>query len=146
MGMGVPQQRMASAFTVFFGQHGDVSRYARERRVCRQWVYREADGVAITLEGTAQRAEQARLRARVRELEQQNAVLQQQLAQAVVLDDDKQAEFASVGQAIGVSLPECRVLLEVLTPGKSLSVPTLGRRTQAAREKAGQLLPVLDEV
>src|SRR5205085_11254842 len=84
--------------------------------------------------------------ARVRELEQQNAVLQQQLAQAVVLDDDKQAEFASVGQAIGVSLPECRVLMEVLTPGKSLSVPTLGRRTQAAGEKAGQLLPVLDEV
>jgi hypothetical protein len=146
MGMVAPPQRIASAFTVFFGQHGDVSRFAREHGVCRQWVYREADGVARTLEGTAQRAEQARLRARVRELEQQIAVLQQRLDQAVVLDDDKQAEFASVGQAIGASLPECRVLLEVLKPGQSLSVPTLGRRTQAAGEKAGQLLPVLDEV
>ncbi len=146
MGMVAPQQRIASAYSVFFGQHGDVTRYARERGVCRQWVYREAEGVATSLEGTAQRAEQARLRARVRELEQQNAVLEQRLAQAVVLDDDKQAEFASVGQASGVSLPVCRVLLEVLAPGRSLSVPTLGRRTQAAGTKAGQLLPVLDAV
>src|SRR5208337_1887670 len=146
MGMVAPQQRIASAYSVFFGQHGDVTRYARERGVCRQWVYREAEGVATSLEGSAQRAEQARLRARVRELEQQNAVLDQRLAQAVVLDDDKQAEFASVGQASGVSLPVCRVLLEVLAPGRSLSVPTLGRRTQAAGTKAGQLLPVLDEV
>lgn len=146
MGMVAPPQRIASAFAVFFGRHGDVSRYARERGVCRQWVYREADAVAVTLEGTAQRDERARLRARIGELEQQHAVWEQRLAQAVVLDDDKQAEFASVGQAIGVSLPECRVLLEVLAPGQSLSVPTLGRRTQAAGVKAGQLLPVLDEV
>jgi hypothetical protein len=146
MGMVAPQQRIASAFTVFCGQHGDVSRYARERGVCRQWVYREAAWVALTLEGTAQREENARLRARVRELEQQNGVLEQRLAQAVVLDDDKQAEFASVGQSIGVSLPGCRELLEVLKPGNSLSVPTLGRRTKAAGEKAGQLLAVFDEV
>src|ERR1700683_718348 len=99
MGMVAPPQRIASAFTVFFGQHGDVSRFAREHGVCRQWVYREADGVARTLEGTAQRAEQARLRARVRELEQQIAVLQQRLDQAVVLDDEKQGEVAMVGQA-----------------------------------------------
>ena len=146
MGMVAPQQRIASAFTVFFGQYGDVSRYAQERGVCRQWVYREADWVALTLEGTAQREENARLRARVCELEQQNAVLEQRLAQAVVLDDDKQAEFASVGQGIGVSLPGCRVLLEVLKPGNSLSVSTLGRRTKAAGEKAGPLLAVFDEV
>ncbi len=146
MGMVAPQQRIASAFTVFFGQYGDVSRYAQERGVCRQWVYREADWVALTLEGTAQREENARLRARVCELEQQNAVLEQRLAQAVVLDDDKQAEFASVGQGIGVSLPACRVLLEVLKPGNSLSVSTLGRRTKAAGEKAGPLLAVFDEV
>src|SRR6202020_875350 len=116
------------------------------RAVCRQWVYREADRVASTLEGAAPRAALARLRARIRQLEQQNAVLEQQLAQAIVLDDDKQAEFASVGQANGVSLPDCRLLLEVLAPGRVLSVPTLGRRTQAAGQRAGQLLPVFDEV
>ena len=42
MGMVAPQQRIASAFFVFCGQYGDVSRYAQERGVCRQWVYREA--------------------------------------------------------------------------------------------------------
>jgi hypothetical protein len=146
MGMVAPQQRIASAFAVFCGQYGDVGRFAQERGVCRQWVYREAAWVATVLEGTAQREEIACLRTRVRELEQHNAVLEQRLAQAIVLDDDKQAEFASVGQAIGVSLPECRVLLGTLTLGKVLSVPTLGRRTKAAGEKAGQLLAVFDEV
>ena len=62
----------------------------------------------------------------------------------MVLDADKQAEFASVGQALGVSLPECRELLDVLCPGQALSVATLGRRTQAAAAHAGQLLPVFD--
>ena len=146
MGMVASQQRIASAFAVFCGHYGDVSRYAHERGVCRQWVYREAALVVATLDGKAQREEHVRLRARVQELEQQNVVLAERLAQAVVLDDDKQAEFASLGQARGVSLPDCRELLEVLVPGQSLSVATLGRRTKAAGEKAAQLLPVLDEL
>ena len=145
MGMVVPQQRIASAFVVFSGRHGEVSRYARERGVCRQWVYREAHWVAATLEGKEPREEIARLQARVRELEQQQAVLQDRLAQAVVLDDEKQAEFATAGQARGVSLPDCRELVEVLIPGRALSVATLGRRTKAAGAKAGPLLKVLDE-
>jgi hypothetical protein len=144
MGMVALEQRIASAFVVFLGLHGAVSRYARERGVCRQWVYREANGVALTLEGKERREESARLQARVRELEQQQAALVQRLARAVVLDDEKQSEFASIGQARGVSLPDCRELLEVLIPGQSLSVATLGRRTKAAGEKAGQLLAVLD--
>ena len=64
---------------------------------------------------------------------------------AVVVDDEKQSEFASVAQALGVSLPNCRELLEVLIPGRSLSVASLGRRTQKAGTKAGELLAVLDE-
>jgi hypothetical protein len=146
MGMVAPQNRIASAFTVFFGQYGDVSRYAHERGVCRQWIYREAYWVTATLTGTAQQEENTRLRARVRELEQHNAVLEERLAQAVVLDDDKQAEFASAGQGEGVSLPTCRTLLKVLKPGQILSVASLGRRTKAAGEKSGQLLPIFDEV
>ena len=43
MGMVAPQQRIASAYFVVFGKYGDVSRYAEERGVCRQWVYREAN-------------------------------------------------------------------------------------------------------
>ena len=50
MGMVAPQLRIASAFQVFCGRFGDVSRYARRRGVCRQWVYREAHAVRRTLD------------------------------------------------------------------------------------------------
>ena len=60
--------------------------------------------------------------------------------------DDKQAEFACAGQGGGVTLPQCHMLLDVLIPGKALSVATLGRRTQETGKKAGELLKVLDEL
>jgi hypothetical protein len=142
MGMVAPQQWIASAYFVIFGNYGDVTRYAQERGVCRQWVYREASSLQQAL------AEQQRtiehLLARLQELEQQQAHWQERLQLAVVLDAEKQAQFASVGQACGVSLPVCWELLEVLIPGQQQSVATLGRATQAAGKKAGELLPILD--
>lgn len=144
MGMVAPQQRIASAYAVFHGRYGDVSHYAQQRGVCRQWVYREAAWVQDVL--THQQEEREQLRAQVRQLQERQTELEQRLALAVVLDEDKQAEVASVGQARGVTLRDCRELLEVLIPGQVLSVASLGRRSQAAGERAGQLLAVLDEV
>jgi hypothetical protein len=141
--VGLPQ-RLVSVFTAPFGKYGDVTRDARDRGVCRQWIYREAADVRAPLDDSPGRQENARLRQRVGQLEDQVAASTRRLAAAVVLDADKQAEFASVGQALGVSLPECRQLLEVLRPGQPLSVATLGRRTKAAARRAGQLLPVFD--
>jgi hypothetical protein len=135
-------QRIASAYVVLFGHYGDVSRYAQERGVCRQWVYREADWVQQHL---ADQQEIHRLRQQVQELSQRQADLEKQLAKAVVLDPPKQQEFACVGQACGVSLPVCRTLLEVLLPGQAPSVAKLGRASKAAGDQAGRLLPVLDE-
>lgn len=143
MGMVAPHEPIASAYFVSHGKYGAVSRYARQRGVCRQWVYREAAGLVKAL--TAPAEELAALRATVRQLRQDNAQLQERLAQAVVLDDDKQAEVVSVGQARGVTLRDCWAILDVLIPGQVASVPTLGRRAQAAGERAGQLLAVLDE-
>jgi hypothetical protein len=143
MGMVAPQQRIASAFFVIHGQYGDVGRYAQERGVCRQWVYREAGWVRQVL--TERQVELERLRARVRQLEQRQTELEQRLARAVVIDEEKQAELTSVAQARGVTLRDCQELLEVLIPGQVLSVASLGRRSQAAAAKAGQLLEVLDE-
>jgi hypothetical protein len=144
MGMVALRQRIASAFFVIHGEYGDVSRYAHERDVCRQWVYREAAWVSRGLSEGQQ--EQARLRARVRQLEEQQKQLEERLAAAVVIDEHKQAELASVGQACGVTLRDCRQLLKVLIPeNKILSVATLNRRTQAAGANAGRLLEVLDE-
>ena len=53
MGMVAPEQRIASAFFVLHGKYGDVTRYARERGVCRQWIYREAAALRNAL-ATAQ--------------------------------------------------------------------------------------------
>jgi hypothetical protein len=141
MGMVAPQERIASAYFVICGKYGDVSRYAQERGVCRQWVYREAAWVQKHLR---QQEQIGRLEHQVRELRQCLAERDQRLAQAVVLDKAKQEALAIVGQAHGVSLPVCRELLEVLIPGQPESVATLGRATKAAGQKAGQLLTVLD--
>jgi hypothetical protein len=142
VGMVAPQQRIASAYFVIFGNYGDVTRYAAARGVCRQWVYREATWLRQAL---AERQETiARLEERVRELEQEQAGWHERLRVAVTLDAEKQAQFASVGQACGVSLPACWELLDVLIPGQQQSVATLGRATQAAGKKAGELLPIAD--
>lgn len=143
MGMVAAEQRIASAFFVIHGKHGDVSRYAQERGVCRQSIYNEAAALRHAL-ATAQQENEG-LRDQLRQGQQLHAELEARLAQAVVLDVQKQAELACVGQARGVTLRDCRDLLEVLIPGRALSVAELGRRTQAAGKKAGELLAVLDE-
>jgi hypothetical protein len=63
----------------------------------------------------------------------------------VIIDDDKQAEFASVGQAEGVSLPLAHRLLHVLLKQRAASVPQLGRWTKDAQRRACATLAVLDQ-
>ena len=113
---------IASAYFVLFGRYGEVSRYAQTRGVSRQWIYREAHSLHTAWRDQQQHIDD--LQAQLASLQQHNADLQQRLARAVVLDDDKQAEFASVGQAWGVSLPLSWALLDVLIPGQGLSVAT----------------------
>src|ERR1700687_4025785 len=142
MGMIAPEQRLASAFFVLHGNYGDVTRYAQERGVCRQWIYREADSLRHALATAQQKIES--LHEQLRQSQQQCAELETRFAKAVVLNAQKQEELACVGQARGVTLRDCRELLEVLIPGQALSVAELGGRTQAAGQKAGALLAVLD--
>ena len=145
MGMVAPQQRIASAFVVICGHYGDIRRYAAERGVCRQSIYRESASVLTALDATPWRQQIASLQEENRQFRQRVAELEAQLAQAVILDRDKQAEVATVAQAIGVSLPEVYTLLETLRPGGIAPVATLGRWTKAAGAKAGALLAVLDD-
>src|SRR5262245_51543770 len=143
MGMVAPRQPIASAYVVVFGRYGEVSRYAEQRGVSRQWVYREADGLLERLDQGEQKIRA--LEQQVRRLLEQKGQLEERLQLAVVIDEEKQTEFASIGQARGVSLLNCWELLQVLVPGRTLSRPTLGRRTQAAGQQAGRLLAVVDE-
>lgn len=145
MGMVAHRRRIGSAFFVTWGQHGSVSEFARQQGVSRQWVYCEAKQVSDALDGTQTRAERERLQKENEALRAEVAELQQRLASAVVLDDDKQAAFAGVGQSCGVTLTQIYTLLEELIPGRALKRASLGRRTQALGEKAGQLLAVADE-
>lgn len=137
-------QPIASAFYVHFGQHGAVTRHAHERGVCRPWIYRQAATLVETIDAAPQRIR--RLQQQLEQAQQTIADLRCQPTRAVVLTDDKQAPWAIVGQAEGVSLTTVRSLLSVLIPEREvLSVPTLGRRSQEAGAKSGALLEVLDE-
>ena len=129
MGMVASEQRIASAFFVLHGKHGDVSRYAQERGVCRQSIYNEAAALRHALTTAQQEIEG--LHEQLRQSQQLRAELERRLAQAVVLDAQKQAEVACVGQARGVTLRDSRELLEVLLPGRApvsythLTLPTI---------------------
>jgi hypothetical protein len=139
-------QRIASAFAVLCGRYGDVTKMARDRERSRQSLYREAEQVANAVDG-------ATAQARIDELQQQLArrqsevqALQARLKHAVEITPDKQNEFATVAQAEGVSLSVARRLLRVVEGSRSTpSVPTLGRATLGAGQRAGGLLKVLDE-
>jgi hypothetical protein len=51
--MIAPPHPIASAFVVFVGGYGDVTRSAQQRGVCRQSIYREAATVVAALPGAA---------------------------------------------------------------------------------------------
>ena len=54
MGMVAPPQGIASAYVVFFGVYGDVTRQSLKRNVSRQTLYREAAQTSALLQGAAQ--------------------------------------------------------------------------------------------
>jgi hypothetical protein len=145
MGMVARSQGIASAYVVFFGVYGDVSRRAKERDVSRQKLYREAAQTAALLEGTTQLAEFEPLREQLKQFQQRVAELERHLSQAVVIDDDRITRLAAEAQAEGVSLPTIQGWLQRLLPKRAPSVAKLGRSVQATAARVSALLPVLDE-
>jgi hypothetical protein len=139
-------RRIASAFAVLRGQYGDVTKMAHDREQSRQSLCREAEQVADAVDGAAA---QARIDALQQEVAQRRAevqALQERLKHAVEITPDRQHEFATVAQAEGVGLSVARRLLRVGQRSQSTpSVPTLGRATLEAGNRAGPLLKVLDE-
>ena len=143
MGMVAPEQRIASAFFVIHGSYGEVTRYAQERGVCRQWIYREAAALRNARQPRGKRtrdyANNCGRPANGRPSwkhgwpKRWSSTLRNRRRSPV---SGKHAASAS---------RDCCELLQVLLPGQTLSVAQLGRRTQAAGKKAGELLAVLDK-
>jgi hypothetical protein len=139
-------QRIASAFAVLCGHYGDVSKMAQDREQSRQSLYREAEQVAIAVEGASAQARIDELQRQLGEQRAEVQALRKRLRRAVEITPDTHHEFATVAQAEGVSLSVARRLLQVVKGAQSTpSVPTLARATRAAGQRAGGLLEVLDE-
>ncbi len=140
-------QRISGAFAVLCGQYGDVTQMAQDREQSRQSLYREAQQVAVAVDGTGAQAQIDALKRQLAERQAEVKILQERLKHVVEVTSDKQHEFATVAQAEGVSLSVARRLLQVMTgPRRSRAVATLGRATLEAGQHAGSLLEVLDEV
>ena len=145
--MSTITQRIASAFVVLCGRYGDVTKMAHDREQSRQSLYREASQVANAVDGTAFQSRIDELQRQLAGQQAQIQDLQERLEHAIEITRDKQDEFASVAQAEGVSLSVARRLLQVVAGSVTTpSVPTLGRATEEAGQRAGQLLEVIDEV
>jgi hypothetical protein len=150
-----PELRIANAAAVLDGPHGEVSQRAHQLGLSRQALYRDTDAVLQTLHGHDSQRQLQQLRDQADDLRRRVAQLQDLVADAFLLDEDRLAAFASAAQAEGVSLPVCRRLLVVLmdkpvaaatAPQRQPpSVAQLGRRTQEAGRRAAALLAVLDE-
>ena len=126
MGMVAPPQGIASAYVVFFGVYGDVTRQSLKRNVSRQTLYREAAQTSALLQGAAQCAHVERLQEQVQQLQQRVVSLESDLSQAVVIGDECMARLAAEAQAEGVSLPTVQGWLQRLLPGRAPSVAKLG--------------------
>src|ERR1700687_847098 len=97
-------QRIASAFAVFCGRYGDVTKMAQDREQSRQSLYREAEQVANAVDGTAAQARIDELQQQLAQRQVEIQALQERLKHAVEISSEKENEFATVAQAEGVSL------------------------------------------
>jgi hypothetical protein len=149
-----PQLRIANTAAVLDGPYGAVSQQAERSGVCRQALYRDASKVLQAVDGSHTQQRLQDLHNEIDGLCAQCVALRRQLQQAVLVDNDTLAHFASIAQAEGVSLPVARRLLAPLM-NKSLadqphrlrlpSVARLGRLSRAAALRSAPLLEVLDE-
>ena len=139
-------QRLASAWAVFFGKYGDVTHQATARGQSRQALYREASQVVGAVSGEKVEAKVVELEQRVGELTAQLQERDERLRFAVEISPTLQRHYASKAQALGVSLGVTHELLAVFLRKKTPSVAKLGRWTQEAGAKSGQVLKLLDEL
>jgi hypothetical protein len=132
-----------NAAAALCGRHGGVTERAEEAECSRETVYQHARRLVQHL--TAGDQERAALQAEVARLQAERAALQQQLQQSVHSGPEQLERFAVTGQAMGVSLRQAEELLGTLLPSERVpDHAPLGRWTEAAGRRAGEVLAVLD--
>ncbi len=146
--------RIANTAAVLDGPYGAVTQQAQRSAVSRQALYRDAPKVLQAVEGALTQRRLQDLQDEIDHVHADNTALRRQLHEAVRVDADTLAQFASVAQAEGVSLPVARRLLAPLLaqplahdPQRPLRLPSvarLGRLAQAAARRSAALLDVLD--
>lgn len=141
-----PSLRIANTAAVLDGPYGAVTRQATRCGTSRQALYRDVPKVLQAVDGSQSRQRLEELHDDNKRLRVECDHLPRQLQQAIVLDADRLACFATTAQAEGVSLPVARRLLRPLLPQRPPSVAQLGRWSHAAAQQAAALLPLLDAV
>jgi uncharacterized small protein (DUF1192 family) len=132
-----------NAAAALCGRRGAVTERAQEAECSRQTVYEHARRLVQQMTECDQ--ERAALQAEVARLRAEREALQQQLQQLVPIGPEQLERFAVTSQAMGVSLRQAEELLGTLQPAKRVpDHATLGRWSEAAGRRAGEVLAVLD--
>jgi hypothetical protein len=132
-----------NAAAVFSGRRGAVGQQAAAAGCSRQTVYDHARKV----EGrwADHDAQLEALRAEVGRLRQDLAAARQRLEAGGRIEPEAIERFAVTAQAMGVSLRQAEELLATLLPPESVpDHATLGRWSEAAGRRAGEVLARLD--
>lgn len=140
-----PRAWILNAAAVFSRQHGAVTRQAEQAGCSRETVYQHARKVEQRLADEPDAHVVAELRAENQRLQEAIAGLTHHAERRVVLDKDKQRQFATTAFAMGVSLRQAEDLLGVLLPPDQVpDHSTLGRWVADEAERAGTVLKALD--
>lgn len=132
-----------NAAAALCGRHGAVTERAEEAECSRQTIYDHAR--RLVEQATACAPELDLLRAEAERLKAERDELQQQLRQSVRIGPEELERFAVTGQAMGVSLRQAEELLGTLLPAERVpDHATMGRWTEAAGRRAGEVLATLD--
>lgn len=132
-----------NAAAALCGRRGAVSDRAKEAECSRQTVYEHGRQLVERL--AEQEQENESLQAEVARLKAERDELQQRVQQSVPIGAEALERFAGTSQAMGVSLRQAEELLGTLLPTERVpDHATMGRWTQAAGQRAGEVLAALD--
>jgi hypothetical protein len=134
---------ICNAAAALCGRYGAVSERAEQVGCSRQTVY---DHGRQLVERLAERDQELEtLLAEAARLKAERDELQQRMQQAVVVGVEELERFAVTSQAMGVSLRQAEELLGTLLPAERVpDHATMGRWTEAAGRRAGEVLAQLD--